>query len=168
MMLCSKFKQIAIYKSTLHNNVQIRCFITSRDILRKWVWIDGLLTSGTKSEQTIMSPIRIIIKDLRVWSIWTRSSIVSNVIRKCSRERGVREVIQCFKHAFLRPKRTLLISATAAYKAREDEDENTPSCEKSITDAELQVFLSIMYIFSCVKFQYYIFDNNCLYIYIYK
>ncbi|CAB3261222.1 unnamed protein product [Arctia plantaginis] len=90
-----------------------------------------------------MSPIRIIIKDLRMWSIWTRSSIVSNVIRKCSRDRGVREVIQCFRHAFLRPKRTLLISATAAYKARDDEDENTP-CENSITDAELQELLKDM------------------------
>lgn len=159
-MLCSKFKHFGITKSTLPNNIQFRC-ITSRIILKKWGWVDEFLTSVSKKENNIMSPLRIILKDLRVWSGWTRSGIVNTVVRRCRRDRGVREVIQCFRQAFFRPRRTLLISATAAYKARGDDDDSTPSCEKSISDVELQVKISqINFINNVLTFFKFIFSDQ--------
>ncbi|XP_075989167.1 uncharacterized protein LOC142985096 [Anticarsia gemmatalis] len=145
-MLCTKIKQIVLTKTTLQQNVQFRCLITSRYKSKTWVWIDGWLTSVANRDNSGMSPLRIILKDLRALSAWTRSSLVNNVVRRCRKDRSVREVIQCFKHAFFRPRRTLLISATAAYKAREGDDDNAPSgppppCDKSITDAELEELL---------------------------
>ncbi|KAJ8703955.1 hypothetical protein PYW07_013249 [Mythimna separata] len=90
-----------------------------------------------------MSAFRFILRDFRVWSAWTRSNLVSTVVKRCKRDRSVREVIQCFRQTF-RPRRTLLISATAAYKARaDDEEDETPvSCDTNITDEQLQALLS--------------------------
>lgn len=58
------------------------------------------------------------------------------------RDRGVREVIQRFRHAILRPKRTLLLSATAAYKSHNDDSFD---CNQGISDDELQV-INIIYL----------------------
>lgn len=141
-MLCSKFKQIVLTKSIPSNIVQYRCLITSRFVLKRWVWIDGLLASVGKTETGSMSALRFILRDFRVWSAWTRSSLVSTVVKRCRRDGKVREVIQCFRQTFFRPKRTLLISATAAYKAHDGEDDDPPvGCDKNITDEELQVLL---------------------------
>ncbi|XP_050359541.1 uncharacterized protein LOC126779524 isoform X2 [Nymphalis io] len=80
---------------------------------------------------------RFILRDLgmmRLWSAWTHKYIFSSVVRRCIRDRGVREVIQRFRHTILRPKRTLLLSATAAYKSHDD----SFSCDQGISDGELQ------------------------------
>ncbi|XP_022819100.1 stAR-related lipid transfer protein 7, mitochondrial-like isoform X1 [Spodoptera litura] len=143
-MLCSKLKQIVLPQQALNNNVQFRYFVTSRYLFKQWIWYDGLLANLGKKEVGRMSALRFILRDFRVWSAWTRCNIVSTVVKRCRRDRSVREVIQRFKQTFFRPRRTLLISATAAYKARDgDNDDDTPvSCDKNITDEELQALLS--------------------------
>nr|XP_026489757.1 uncharacterized protein LOC113396147 [Vanessa tameamea] len=83
---------------------------------------------------------RFILRDLgvmRLWSAWTHKYIFSTVVRRCIRDRGVREVIQRFRHTILRPKRTLLLSATAAYKSHD----GSFSCDQGISDDELQDLL---------------------------
>ncbi|KAJ8705633.1 hypothetical protein PYW08_012679 [Mythimna loreyi] len=142
-MLCSKFTQIVLPPQALNNNVQFRYLITSRYLFKRWMWYDGFLANVYKKETGRMSAFRFILRDFRVWSAWTRSNLVSTVVKRCKRDRSVREVIQCFRQTF-RPRRTLLISATAAYKARDDdEDEDAPvSCDTNITDEELQALLS--------------------------
>ncbi|XP_049704110.2 stAR-related lipid transfer protein 7, mitochondrial isoform X2 [Helicoverpa armigera] len=143
-MLCSKFKQIVLPQSALNNNVQFRYLITSRYIFKRCIWYESFLGNASKKDIGRMSAFRFILRDFRVWSAWTRVNLVSTVVKRCRRDRSVREVINCFKQTFLRPKRTLLLSATAAYKARDgDEDEEAPvSCDKNITDEELQALLS--------------------------
>lgn len=141
-MLCSKFKQIVLPQQALNNNVQIRYLITSRYLFKRWMWYDGFLANVCKKEFGSMSSLRFLLRDFYVWSAWTRSNFVSTVVKRCKRDRSVREVIQCFRQTF-RPRRTLLFSATAAYKARgDDEDTATVSCDKSISDEELQVHLN--------------------------
>ncbi|XP_026744071.1 stAR-related lipid transfer protein 7, mitochondrial-like isoform X2 [Trichoplusia ni] len=139
-MLCSKFKQIVSSKSTLNNNVQFRCLVTSRFIIKKWFWIDELVSKLYKNENS-MSSFRFFLRDFRVWSAWTRINLVSTVVKRCRRDRSVREVIQCFRQTFFRPRRTLLFSATAAFKARDGDDEAPVGCDKNITDEELQALL---------------------------
>ncbi|KAF9812342.1 hypothetical protein SFRURICE_005453 [Spodoptera frugiperda] len=142
-MLCSKLKQIVLPQQALNNTVQFRYLVTSRYLFKQWIWYDGFLANLGKKEVGRMSAFRFILRDFRVWSAWTRCNIVSTVVRRCRRDRSVREVIQRFKQTFFRPRRTLLISATAAYKARDgDNEDDTPvSCDKNITDEELQVFI---------------------------
>lgn len=86
-----------------------------------------------------MSAVRFkfILKNLnvRIFSAWTRRFLVNDVVKRCIRDWGAKEVIQCFKQTILRPRRTLLISATAAYKSRDD----SYSCDKGISDDEMQV-----------------------------
>lgn len=84
---------------------------------------------------------KFIIRDLgiiRFWSAWTRKCIVSSVVKRCIRDRGFREVIQVFKYAILRPRRTLFLSATAAYKSHNND---SFSCDQGISDDELQVII---------------------------
>nr|XP_032526239.1 uncharacterized protein LOC116777011 [Danaus plexippus plexippus] len=89
-----------------------------------------------------MSAVRFkfILKNLnvRIFSAWTRRFLVNDVVKRCIRDWGAKEVIQCFKQTILRPRRTLLISATAAYKSRDD----SYSCDKGISDDEMQALLS--------------------------
>ncbi|XP_072943164.1 uncharacterized protein [Epargyreus clarus] len=75
---------------------------------------------------------------VKLWNVWYRNYLVNSVVRRC-RERGVREVLQCFKYA-IRPRRTFLL-ATAAFKNREDDD-STFKCDQGITDDELEALLS--------------------------
>lgn len=147
-MLCSKFKQIVLPPQALNNNVQFRYLITSRYLYKRWIWYDGFLANLCKNKIGDMSTLRFILRDFRVWSFWTRSNLVSTVVKRCKRDRSVREVIQCFKQTF-RPRRTLLLSATAAYKAHgDDKDESkTVGCDKNITDEELKVFLFKFFIY---------------------
>lgn len=82
---------------------------------------------------------RFILRELgvvRFWNSWTHKYIFNNVVKRCMRDRGVREVIQRFRHTILRPKRTLLLSATAAYKSHNDDSFD---CNQGISDDELQV-----------------------------
>ncbi|XP_068625838.1 uncharacterized protein [Battus philenor] len=82
----------------------------------------------------------ILFKDISVkklWSAWTRGYIFSSVVRRCRRERAVIEVLQCFRQTFFKPRRTLLISATAAYHSRGE----ATDCNNGITDAELESLL---------------------------
>ncbi|XP_045530261.1 stAR-related lipid transfer protein 7, mitochondrial isoform X2 [Pieris brassicae] len=76
----------------------------------------------------------------RFWNTWTRNYLINTVVRKFRRERGVREVIQCFKQVIFRPRRTLLLTATAVCKGR---DKVFP-CEQGISDNELQELLEEM------------------------
>lgn len=72
-----------------------------------------------------------------MWSAWTRGHILGSVARRCRRERVVREVLQCFKQAFFKPRRTLLMSVTAAYNSRSEESSDR---DVGITDDELEVW----------------------------
>ena len=138
-MLCSKFKQIVLPQQALNNTVQIRYLITSRYLFKRWTWYDGFFTNVYKKEFGSMSGLRFILRDFNVWSAWTRSNFVSTVVRRCKRDRSVREVIQRFRQTF-RPRRALIFSATAACKASGGEEPGaTVSCDKNITDAELKV-----------------------------
>ncbi|CAF4940385.1 unnamed protein product [Pieris macdunnoughi] len=76
----------------------------------------------------------------RFWNTWTRNYLINTVVRKFRRDRGVREVIQCFKQVIFRPRRTLLLTATAVCKGR---DKGFP-CEQGISDNELQELLDEM------------------------
>lgn len=142
-MLCRKFRQTLFAKTTLKNNVQYQCLITSRSFSKRCIFLDTVL--AYKSDSRIrMASLRIKLRDLSVaklWGAWTRSYLVSTVVKRCRRERSVREVFQCFRQTVLRPRRTFLLSATAAFKSRGDDDEPPPSCEQSITDKELEVTL---------------------------
>ncbi|CAG5017356.1 unnamed protein product [Parnassius apollo] len=60
-------------------------------------------------------------------------------MRRCRRERAVREVLQCFKQAFLRPRRTLIMSVAAAYNSR---SENSSDGDVGITDDEMEGLLT--------------------------
>ncbi|CAK1593343.1 unnamed protein product [Parnassius mnemosyne] len=60
-------------------------------------------------------------------------------MRRCRRERAVREVLQCFKQAFLRPRRTLIMSVAAAYNSRSEESSD---CDVGITDDEMEGLLT--------------------------
>ncbi|KOB71719.1 StAR-related lipid transfer protein 7, mitochondrial [Operophtera brumata] len=92
-----------------------------------------------------MSSVRFILRNLgvnKLRSVWTRSVNISNVVRRYRRDRTVRDVIVCFRQAFFRPRRTLLVSAAAAYNANSCDDEKPPSFELSISDEELEALLS--------------------------
>ncbi|KAM3957663.1 LOW QUALITY PROTEIN: uncharacterized protein ACR2FA_008374 [Aphomia sociella] len=139
-MLCRKFKQILFNKSALNDKVQYY-LLTSR-LSRRCLLYDSLLTL---SKGETMSTFRLTLKELRVmrlWSVWRRSFSISAVVKKCRKDVGVKEMILAFKHAFLRPRRTILMSAAAAYKNHCDDCEPPLSCEKSITDEELEALLT--------------------------
>ncbi|XP_023943000.2 uncharacterized protein LOC112049375 [Bicyclus anynana] len=90
-----------------------------------------------------MSTIKFILKDLgvmKLWSVWTRRYIVSTVVRRCIRDRSLKDVILRFKHTILRQRRTFMIAATAAYKNHSE----TPSCDQGISDDEMQALVSEM------------------------
>lgn len=144
-MLCRKFRQTLFAKTTLKNNVQYQCLIKSRFFSKRCIFFDRVL--AYKSDYRVrMSSVRLVWRDLsvaRLWSAWTRSFIVNTVVKRCRRERSVREVLQCFRQTILRPRRTFLLSATAAFKSRDDDEREPPSCEKSITDEELEVLYLI-------------------------
>ncbi|XP_021204518.2 stAR-related lipid transfer protein 7, mitochondrial isoform X1 [Bombyx mori] len=89
-----------------------------------------------------MSRFRIF-KDIgvyRLWNVWTRSYFLSHMVKRCRRDRSVRDVLQCFRQTFLRPRRTLLLSATAAY--HRGDDETPDSCENSISDEDLEELIT--------------------------
>ncbi|XP_059056403.1 uncharacterized protein LOC131850250 [Achroia grisella] len=141
-MLCSKFKQIFYNKSKLNDKVQY--FLISSRLSKRCMLLDSLLTIS-KGERS-MSYFRLSLKDLRVtrlWNAWRRSCFVNAVVKRCRKDVNVREMIQTFRHAILRPRRTLLLSATAAYNSNRSEDSEPQSnCAKSITDEELEAVLS--------------------------
>ncbi|XP_038220989.1 stAR-related lipid transfer protein 7, mitochondrial-like [Zerene cesonia] len=83
---------------------------------------------------------KIFLRDIavrRFWNAWTRNYLVNTVVKRFKRDRGVREVLQCFKQVILKPRRTLLLSATAVCKGR-----GSFNCDQGITDDELQSLLS--------------------------
>ncbi|XP_013134251.1 PREDICTED: stAR-related lipid transfer protein 7, mitochondrial-like isoform X2 [Papilio polytes] len=90
-----------------------------------------------------MSSFRsILFKDIgvkRLWNAWTRGYRFSYMVRRCRRERTVREVFQYFRQTFFKPRRTLLMSVTAAYNSRSEE---TTDCNVGISDDELEGLLS--------------------------
>ncbi|XP_060809147.1 uncharacterized protein LOC106137487 [Amyelois transitella] len=140
-MLCRKFRQIFYNKSNWNDNLQH--FLISTRFSKKCVSVDGIWALY-RGDIKSMSSLRVGWKDLsimRLLSAWRRSYFVSTVVRRCRRDRGVREVIQRFRHTLLRPRQTLLLSATAAYKSNSGEGDSPPSCEKNITDEELQELL---------------------------
>lgn len=141
-MIRSEFKQILSNKIAFNCIFQFRCFITTQ-LKLKQCRIDELYALlKNKSQIRIMSSVRFILRDFginRLRSIWTRGVNVGNFVRRYRRDRSVRDVIVCFRQSFFRPRRTLLLSATAAYKARTGDDEKPPNCEQNIPDEELEV-----------------------------
>lgn len=140
-MLCRKFRQTLFFKSTLNNNVQY-CLLTPKFYSKRCI-LDGVFATVNKSEGVRMSSIRFVLKDFsvtRLWSAWRRRFIVNTVVRRVKRDRSVREVFDRFRQTIFRPRRTFLLSATAAFKGNDDESDNPPSCEQNITDEDLQVF----------------------------
>lgn len=98
-----------------------------------------------------MNKFKHIFKDFtvsRLWGIWARSYKTNNVFRKSRRERVVREVFHRFKQTFISPRGTLLLTATAAYK--KVDDDHFPSCDKNITDEELEVY-NILHIYYIIR-----------------
>ncbi|CAH0403920.1 unnamed protein product [Chilo suppressalis] len=146
-MLCRKLiGQALIGKSTLKTNAHLNSLINSRHFSRRCILLDSLLAAVVKPERSFsMSSFRLVFKDLnvrRLWSAWSRSFLANTVIKRFKRDRSVREVIQCFRQAVLRPRRTLLLS-TAAFKFNEEEDSSQPpSCGQSITDNELEALVT--------------------------
>ncbi|KAL0852954.1 hypothetical protein ABMA27_012746 [Loxostege sticticalis] len=142
-MLCRKFRQTLFFKSTLNNNVQY-CLLTPKFYSRRCI-LDGVFATVNKSEGVRMSSIRFVLKDFsvtRLWSAWRRRFIVNTVVRRVKRDRSVREVFDRFRQTIFRPRRTFLLSATAAFKGNDDESDNPPSCEQNITDEDLQALLT--------------------------
>lgn len=80
---------------------------------------------------------RFLFRDFnfKIWGLWTRN----RVFKKFRRERSVKDVIQCVRQSFLRPRRTLLLSVTAAFNTRDDEK---TSCDTSISDEDLEGLLT--------------------------
>ncbi|KAL0808556.1 hypothetical protein ABMA28_013001 [Loxostege sticticalis] len=142
-MLCRKFRQTLFFKSTLNNNVQY-CLLTPKFYSKRCI-LDGVFATVNKSEGIRMSSIRFVLKDFsvtRLWSAWRRRFIVNTVVRRVKRDRSVREVFDRFRQTIFRPRRTFLLSATAAFKGNDDESDNPPSCEQNITDEDLQALLT--------------------------
>lgn len=143
-MLCSSFKQILLSKTTLNHNVQFRCFINAGFVSKKY-GIEGFWASLTKHRKELheMGSVRFFkaLSVNRLWSAWSRSAHVGRVLRRCRKDRSVREVIHCFRQTFLRPRRSLLLYATAACKASESEEKpgKVQNCSKGISDEELEV-----------------------------
>ncbi|XP_052757273.1 uncharacterized protein LOC113510052 [Galleria mellonella] len=140
-MLCRKFKQIFFNRSMLNDKVQY--YLLSSRLSKRCVLLDSLLTISRGERR--MSYFRLTLKDLRVtrlWNVWRRNCFVSAVVKRCRKDVSVREMIQAFRHAILRPRRTLLLSATAAYNNHAEDNEPTPSCAESITDEELEALLT--------------------------
>ncbi|KAJ0169962.1 hypothetical protein K1T71_014568 [Dendrolimus kikuchii] len=83
---------------------------------------------------------RFLIRDFnyKIWSSWTRNS-VNSVFKRCRRERSVKDVIQCMKQTFFKPRRTFLLAVTAAFKAHDDETTNS---DKIISDEDLEGLLT--------------------------
>ncbi|XP_063836769.1 uncharacterized protein LOC135085915 [Ostrinia nubilalis] len=143
-MLCRKFRHTLFVKSTLNNNVQY-CLIKPRFFSKRCI-LDGVFATVSKSEGIRMSSIRFVLKDLsiaRLWSAWSRSFIVNNVVRRVKRDRCVREVFDRFRQTIFRPRRTFLLAATAAFKGKgDDSSETPPSCQQNITDDDLEALLT--------------------------
>lgn len=144
-MIGGGFKQILFSRTALNHNTQCRCIVATRLILKQ-CRIDDLLGSIIKNnnEILIMTSVRFILRNLAVnklRSVWARGVNVGSVVRRYRKDRSVRDVIVCFRQAFFRPRRTLVLSATAAYKAKSGDDEEHPSSDENITDKELEVKL---------------------------
>lgn len=143
-MLCSKIKQITLTKSTLSSTAHYQYIISSNSMFKRCIFRGWFIAKHEfKEVGKSMSPLRYILKDLvvaRLWSAWTRNSFVNNVVKRCRKDRSVREVFHCFRQTFCRPRRTLLLSATAAFRHADDEDEdNKAGCDRNITDEEIEV-----------------------------
>ncbi|XP_028158456.1 uncharacterized protein LOC114351433 isoform X2 [Ostrinia furnacalis] len=143
-MLCRKFRHTLFVKSTLNNNVQY-CLLKPRLFSKRCI-LDGVFATVSKSEGIRMSSIRFVLKDLsiaRLWSAWSRSFIVNNVVRRVKRDRCVREVFDRFRQTIFKPRRTFLLAATAAFKGKgDDSSESPPSCQQNITDDDLEALLT--------------------------
>lgn len=125
--------------SFYENRVNVHTLFKSK----KHQWLRGLVSKrDLGNTMTSVLRFRMLLRDLSLK--WTRSVLVSAVVRRCRRD-GVREVLQCFRQTILRPRRTLLLSATAACKSSQDNDTTTDASENNITDEELMVKNSLFY-----------------------
>lgn len=133
-MICRRFKQIFSINLT-----QYHCEITPRhNYHSRSYWIRNVITFIGDTEYSMQSVLKF--KNLvRLWGSWTRTCIVNSVVRRCSRDKVVKDMVQRFRHTILRPRNTLLISATAAYRSSDDNDNDDDKCDKNITDEELKV-----------------------------
>jgi hypothetical protein len=144
-MLCRKLKQTLYLRSAFSKSVHYNLLKTSRFLSKKCYTFDSILTTFSNSETRLgMSSFRLVINNfsvLKLWCVWTRSSILNTVVKRCKRDRGVREIFHLFRQTIFHPKRAFLLSVTAAFEARSNGGEKPPSCGQSITDQDLEVRL---------------------------
>lgn len=150
-MLCRKFRRVFFVKSSI-NQIQYHCKIHSQYRIRRErrPWLHDVFTFITNSDSSMSSvyKFRQIFRDFKVnklWSVCTKSFIVATVIKKCKKERLVREVVQRFRQTVFRPSRTLMFTVSAAYKA---DEESFSGCQISITDEDLVVINSFASVFT--------------------
>ncbi|XP_053623326.1 uncharacterized protein LOC128682563 isoform X2 [Plodia interpunctella] len=136
-MLFRKFRQILYNKSNWNYN--LHHFLISTRFTKKCVSIDSFWKLYRGDIRGMSSFVLNESSIMKLWSSWRRNYFLNTVVRRYRRDRGVREVLQRFRHTWLRPRQTLLLSATAAYKSHKDG--MPPSCENNITDEEMQELL---------------------------
>ncbi|XP_073964269.1 stAR-related lipid transfer protein 7, mitochondrial-like [Choristoneura fumiferana] len=139
-MLCRRLNKIIYTRSSVNHSSQYRCPVTNRS---KCSWINSVL-SALKTDPMSSLRLRIILRDLRVtrlWNAWSRTQLVSFVVKRCRRDRGVRDMLACFRQTILRPSRTFLLSATAAYKSNSGDDDDPTPCQRNISDEELEALI---------------------------
>lgn len=145
-MLCRRLNKIIYTRSSVNHSPQYRCLVTYKS---KCSWITSVL-SALKTDPMSSLRLRIILRDLRVtrlWNAWSRTQLVSFVVKRCRRERGVRDMLACFRQTILRPSRTFLLSATAAYKSNSGDDDEPTPCNRNISDEDLEVTSSWFHFF---------------------
>lgn len=131
-MLCRKIKQFFSIKPSFRRH---RVDYSRQDKLQQCHLTDFFTANPSGSMSSVYR-----FCSVRLWGLWTRGFLASSVVKRCRRERSVREVFQCFRQTF-RPRRTLLISATAAYKRDGDAQAEPDESTRSISDEELTVSL---------------------------
>lgn len=146
-MLSTKFTHL-LTTNQRNSNIRCRPLISSRNFSMKW--FDLFNKNATLNNSLNMSGVnlRVFVRDLfisRLFGAWARSFVVNSVIKRCRRDRAVRDVWHRFRQAVLRPKHTLLFTTvSAAYKNNEERPGMPIQCSKDISDDEMQVnFISI-------------------------
>lgn len=76
-----------------------------------------------------------------VWRAWSRCYLVGSVLKKCTRDRRVRELLETFRQTFLKPRRTFMLAAATAVN-KEDEP-NLTHDDANISDEDLEVILTL-------------------------
>lgn len=142
-MLSTKFTHL-LTTNPRNSNVRCRPFTSSRYFSMKWIDIfsrNATLNSNVMNMSSVK--FRVFVRDLvisRLFSAWARSFVVNSVMKRCRRDRAVRDVWHRFRQAVLKPKHSLLFTTVgAAYKNNEERPGSPIHCSKNISDDEMQV-----------------------------